>query len=86
MSISVSVGIAVGLDISAEHLIRDAADALYAARHAGKNCWNVFRPDAQARNPASLPFELKDALTREQFFLLYQPIFTLEFSSSALRC
>ncbi len=47
VTISASIGIAVGLRDSAEDLLRDADIALYAAKEAGKNRFAVFEAQMQ---------------------------------------
>ena len=54
VTISASIGIAVGLRDSAEELLRDADIALYAAKDGGKNCFVVFA-GRDADRPAQPP-------------------------------
>ena len=79
VSISASIGIAVGLRESAEELLRDADIALYAAKEAGKNRYVVFEAEMQTvlRSRHELEMDLQAAIGTDQFFLLYQPIFEL---------
>ena len=79
VSISASIGIAVGLRGSAEELLRDADIALYAAKEAGKNRYVVFEAEMQTvlRSRHELEMDLQAAIGTDQFFLLYQPIFEL---------
>jgi diguanylate cyclase (GGDEF)-like protein len=79
VSISASIGIAVGLRESAEELLRDADIALYAAKEAGKNRYVVFEAEMQTvlRSRHELEMDLQGAIGTDQFFLLYQPIFEL---------
>jgi diguanylate cyclase (GGDEF)-like protein len=44
ISISASIGIAIGRQESAQELLRDSDTALYAAKAAGKRCSVVFEP------------------------------------------
>jgi diguanylate cyclase (GGDEF)-like protein len=80
LKITASIGIAVGPGDSADELIRNADIALYQAKAAGKNRWVAFEAEMQtaAQDRVELEMDLKDALAREEFFLLYQPIFELE--------
>jgi diguanylate cyclase (GGDEF)-like protein len=79
VSISASVGVAVGLRDSAEDLFSDADVALYAAKDAGKNRAVVFEEhmgDA-LRGRHQMEMDLQAAVGTDQFFLVYQPIFDL---------
>ena len=80
LNITVSVGIAIGQRGSADELLRDADFALYEAKSAGKNRWLVFESKMQTvvRDRLELEMDLREALERDQFFLLYQPTFDLQ--------
>jgi diguanylate cyclase (GGDEF)-like protein len=80
VSISASIGIAYGMQTSAEELLRDADFALYEAKRAGKHRFTVFESTMQkaVQDRLELEMDLREALAAEQFFLLYQPIFDLE--------
>jgi diguanylate cyclase (GGDEF)-like protein len=77
--ISASIGIAVGDRASPEDLLRDADVALYQAKAAGKNCYEIF--DSEMRGAVQqrieTEFELRSALSAHQFHLVYQPIYNL---------
>jgi diguanylate cyclase (GGDEF)-like protein len=77
---SVSIGVGIGLRACADDLLRDADMALYTAKAAGKDRAVLFQATMQkaANNRLVLEADLGDALEREQFFLLYQPIVDLE--------
>ena len=79
LSITASVGIALGDRISPSELLRDADIALYRAKAAGKNCCVIFEPEMHTavQDRLSLEIDLHDALARDEFFLVYQPIFEL---------
>ena len=79
LSVTASVGIAVGPRASADDLLRDADFALYEAKAAGRNQWRVYESSMQStvQDRLELEMDLNDALEREQFFLLYQPTFDL---------
>ena len=77
---SCSIGI-VTLDAShstAEDLVRDADVAMYAAKKQGQGKWAIF--DLSMRQAAVdmllMRNALKHALTRNEFYLVYQPIFS----------
>ncbi len=79
MVVTTSVGIAVGDRESAGELLRDADVALYQAKAAGKNCYELFRPamNTDAKHRVELEFDLRAALEGHQFRLMYQPIYNL---------
>jgi diguanylate cyclase (GGDEF)-like protein len=78
--ISASVGIASGLPAHAEDLVRDADVALYEAKGNGKNTYAVFEPEMERaqRHGIELEFDLRSAVDRGEFELLYQPIYDLD--------
>jgi EAL domain-containing protein (putative c-di-GMP-specific phosphodiesterase class I) len=61
-------------------LLRDADLAMYLAKGSGKNRYEVFRPELEAdvRQRYEMEFELRSALTADQFHLVYQPIYDLD--------
>ena len=77
--ISASVGIAVGHREAPEQLLHDADLALYQAKGAGKNCYEVFRPEmgTDVQRRYELEFDLRSALAGNQFRLVYQGIYKL---------
>jgi diguanylate cyclase (GGDEF)-like protein len=85
LTITASIGIALGATSPAEDLLRDADVALYEAKAAGKNCHRVFRSEMQhaISDRLELEMDLRSALENEEFFVLYQPIFDLEHESIA---
>jgi diguanylate cyclase (GGDEF)-like protein len=79
VTISASIGIALGQRETADDLLRDADFALYEAKALGKDRYAVFeqRMQTAAEGRAELEADLGTALEQDQFFLLYQPIFDL---------
>ncbi|MGD9998758.1 MAG: putative bifunctional diguanylate cyclase/phosphodiesterase, partial [Ilumatobacteraceae bacterium] len=77
--ISTSVGIASGDRATAGDLLRDADIALYQAKEAGRDRYEVFRPDMETavQRQFELEADLRDALDADQFELYYQPIYDL---------
>ncbi len=76
--VEVSVGMAVSHDhsASAEMLLRRADIALYDAKDRGRNCVSHFA-DSMAvalESRYALEADLRDAVTSDQFFMLYQPV------------
>jgi diguanylate cyclase (GGDEF)-like protein len=80
ITVTTSVGVAVGDRQSPGDLLRDADVALYLAKAAGKNCYEVFHPemDTTIRERYQLEFDLRSALEDNQFRLFYQPIYNLD--------
>jgi diguanylate cyclase (GGDEF)-like protein len=82
LDISASIGVSTypgdGQDV--ETLIQKADTAMYAAKKLGRNNWQFFRADMQARilERQSLEGDLRYALSRNQFTLHYQPKINLE--------
>jgi EAL domain-containing protein (putative c-di-GMP-specific phosphodiesterase class I) len=81
--VTASIGIAVGDRATAGELLRDADLALYRAKGAGKNCYRMFAQEMQTavRDRVQLENDLGDAVARDEFFLMYQPIFDLRASA-----
>jgi diguanylate cyclase (GGDEF)-like protein len=79
LTIRASIGVAVGRRDTADELFRDADVALYAAKAAGKDRYVVFRPEMQTaiHDRLDLEMDLRRAVERDEFFLVYQPIFDL---------
>jgi len=80
LTVTASVGIAAGDRESAEELLRDADIAMYRAKWAGKNRYVVFESGMQdaVQSRMELEMDLREALEREEFFLVYQPTFDLQ--------
>ncbi len=79
ISVTASIGVAVGQYASSDALLRDADLALYAAKSAGKDRHVLFEPSmgVDVAGRSELEADLSAALGEGQFFLLYQPIFDL---------
>jgi diguanylate cyclase (GGDEF)-like protein len=79
--VAASLGVAdwCGGDADADHLIRDADVAMYAAKAAGRGRYRVFEPSMRqaAVARAVLEADLRLALDRGEFELRYQPIVDL---------
>ncbi|HXA55568.1 MAG TPA: EAL domain-containing protein, partial [Solirubrobacteraceae bacterium] len=80
LAVTASVGIAMGARESAEELLRDADIAMYRAKWDGKNRYVVFESKMSdaVQSRMELEMDLREALGREQFFLVYQPTFDLQ--------
>jgi len=79
LTVNASIGIAQGRRTSADELLRQADIAMYQAKWDGKNRYAVFETGMQdlIQKRSELEIDLRDALEREEFFLVYQPTFSL---------
>jgi diguanylate cyclase (GGDEF)-like protein len=79
LTVTASIGVAVGDRASAEELLRDADIAMYRAKWDGKNGYVVFESGMQdkVQNRMELEMDLREALEKDEFFLAYQPTFDL---------
>ena len=79
LSVTASIGVALGLRASADELLRDADVALYEAKAAGRNRYVLFQSAMQTavQDRLTLQMDLADALEQDELFLLYQPTFDL---------
>jgi len=83
---SVEVGVSIGLtvatggDVGANELFKRADIALYEAKAAGRNTYREFCADAGARiaTRGQLGLDMKDAIRRGEFRLVYQPVVVAE--------
>lgn len=79
--ITPSFGIALSSNESdeAEHLLRNAYQAMAQAKKQAIGCWRLFEPDMhqQALRRLELESKLRQAIQEQQFQLRYQPIVTL---------
>ncbi len=75
-----SIGLCFGLrGQSAEHLLRDADTAMYAAKANGRGNIQVFRPEMHhaARERLQVASELGSAIPQGELILYYQPVVEL---------
>jgi diguanylate cyclase (GGDEF)-like protein len=79
LTMTASIGMALGTRSSAAELLRDADIALYEAKAAGKNCYLAFQSEMHTavQDRHLLESDLRDALANNQYYLVYQPIFNL---------
>jgi diguanylate cyclase (GGDEF)-like protein len=79
VTVTASVGVAVGQYATADALLRDADLALYAAKAAGRDRYSLFDATMHqdAGDGAALAAELAGAMEAGQLFLLYQPVYNL---------
>ena len=82
VSIGASIGIAVSPEdgSTSEELVRNADLALYAAKAAGRGIHCFYQPGmhSAAEERRKLDEDMRDALLRGEFRLVYQPIVSLE--------
>jgi diguanylate cyclase (GGDEF)-like protein len=80
--ISASVGVTICPEdgVDRDTLIRHADQAMYAAKHGGRNRWERFTTalEEAATARARTARDLRTALTAEQFEVVYQPIVDLK--------
>jgi diguanylate cyclase (GGDEF)-like protein len=79
VTVSASVGIAMGERSSAEDLLRDADVAMYRAKWDGKNRYVLFESTMHdsVQSRMELEMDLREALAKDEFELAYQPTFDL---------
>lgn len=81
----VEIGTSIGIAFAPRHgadsetLLQRADLALYAAKTGGRNDYRIFVPELTevAESQRSIEAELREAISREEFELHYQPIFDL---------
>ena len=83
ISVTTSIGIASGFDVSAEELIRNAHIAMCKAKVGGKNATVSFVPSMQEviAHRLQLEIDMRAAVELGQFTVLYQPIIDLQLDS-----
>jgi diguanylate cyclase (GGDEF)-like protein len=82
MTTDVSVGISLAPNdgTDASQLLKQADMAMYAAKCDGRGTFRHFEPEMNARALArrTLELDLRNAITRDEFVLHYQPLVNLE--------
>ncbi len=83
--LTASIGVVVNTDpgANAGDLLRDADVAMYRAKEKGRDRIELFHPTLRdhANERHRLALELRQAVGKRQFFLVYQPFFSLEHHS-----
>jgi diguanylate cyclase (GGDEF)-like protein len=80
VAITASIGIAMAEGHGAADLLRDADIAMYRAKLAGKNRYAVYETGMQdqVHSRIELEMDLREALTNDEFYVVYQPMFNLD--------
>ena len=80
VTITASVGIALGDRSSAADLLRDADIAMYRAKLEGKNRYAVYEQGMQdaVQSRMELEMDVRDAVAKQEFHVAYQPMFDLD--------
>jgi diguanylate cyclase (GGDEF)-like protein/PAS domain S-box-containing protein len=76
---SAGVSMSTGSATDPERMLRDADTAMYVAKRQGKNRWVLFDPGMSGpiRQRVRMEGDLRRALGREEFQLVYQPVVRL---------
>ena len=79
MSVSLGVTLYPGDGNQAEEILKNADNAMYAAKAAGRNCWRFYESAMlkDAYEKLLLTNSLRHALERQEFSLHYQPQISL---------
>jgi diguanylate cyclase (GGDEF)-like protein len=79
LKLTASIGIAAGDREAAEELLRDADVAMYQAKWDGRHRFVLFEAGMQTavQSRMELEMDLRVALENDEFYLVYQPTFSL---------
>jgi diguanylate cyclase (GGDEF)-like protein len=80
LQLTASIGIAAGDRESADELLRDADVAMYQAKWDGRHRYVLFEAGMQTavQTRMELEMDLRVALENDEFYLVYQPTFSLQ--------
>jgi diguanylate cyclase (GGDEF)-like protein len=80
LKVTASIGVAAGDRDCADELLRDADIAMYQAKWDGRHRYVLFESGMQTavQTRMELEMDLRVALERDEFFLVYQPTFNLK--------
>jgi diguanylate cyclase (GGDEF)-like protein len=78
-TVSIGIAIAPSADVSSDVLMKNTDTALYRAKGEVGGSVQIFEPrhDAKARERRAIEHDLRLALARDEFFLVFQPFFVL---------
>lgn len=76
---SVGISLAPGDGTTSEKLLKNADMALYRAKMDGRGTWRFFEPamDASLQRRRALELDLREAMSKDEFTLFYQPLYDL---------
>ncbi|WP_249164296.1 EAL domain-containing protein [Bradyrhizobium jicamae] len=77
---SVGISLAPADGMTGEKLLKNADVALYRSKMEGRGTWRFFEPamDANLQKRRSLELDLREAMSRDEFALFYQPLYDLD--------
>jgi diguanylate cyclase (GGDEF)-like protein len=80
VTMTASIGIAVGDRSAAADLLRDADIAMYRAKLEGKNRYVVYEAGMQdaVHTRMELEMDVREAVANQEFYIAYQPMFHLD--------
>jgi diguanylate cyclase (GGDEF)-like protein/PAS domain S-box-containing protein len=80
--VGATIGIALGPEDGAEPeiLVRNADEAMYAAKRAGRNRFSFFTAAMrkQAEDRVAIEGNLRQALQRQEFYVVFQPLYDVQ--------
>ena len=78
-TVSIGIAMAPSAGVSSDVLLKNADIALYRAKSEIDGSVQIFEPqhDAKARERRAIEHDLRLALARDEFFLVFQPFFDL---------
>ena len=79
-TVSIGIAVAPGDALTRDELIKNADLAVYRAKQEGRNGYRFFEQamDDEARLRRELEIDMREAVREGQFFLNYQPLFSLD--------
>ena len=86
-TVSIGIAVAPSAGVSSDLLLKNADTALYRAKGDTGGSVQLFRPDhdAKARERRAIERDLRLALARDEFFLVFQPVLDLTHNQTKMR-